>query len=76
VACEETDRFILSLANMDKVARYTCLFFRSSVADPGCFIPDPDPEIFHPGSGSRIGTGTGTLWIPDPGGEKSTDPGS
>jgi hypothetical protein len=34
-----------------------------SVSDPGCFIPDPDPYIYHPGS--RI------LWvkkyrIPDP----------
>jgi hypothetical protein len=34
-----------------------------SVADPGCFIPDPDPTI----APSRI---------PDPGGKKAPDPGS
>jgi hypothetical protein len=33
----------------------------SSVADPGCFIPDPDPNIFH--YGFRIPK----VFIPDPG---------
>jgi hypothetical protein len=37
----------------------------TSVADPGCFIPDPDPTI----APSRIR-------IPDPGGKKAPDPGS
>jgi hypothetical protein len=36
-----------------------------SVADPGCFIPDPDPTI----APSRIR-------IPDPGGKKAHVPGS
>jgi hypothetical protein len=36
-----------------------------SVADPGCFIRDPDPTI----APSRIR-------IPDPGGKKAPDPGS
>jgi hypothetical protein len=36
-----------------------------SVADPGCFIPDPDPTI----APSRIR-------IPDPGGKQAPDPGS
>jgi hypothetical protein len=34
-----------------------------SIADPGCFIPDPDPTI----APSRI---------PDPGGKKAPDPGT
>jgi hypothetical protein len=37
----------------------------SSVADPGCFIPNP-------GSGSRIRIPN--FFIPDPGGEKAPDP--
>jgi hypothetical protein len=37
----------------------------TSVADLGCFIPDPDPTI----APSRIR-------IPDPGGKKAPDPGS
>jgi hypothetical protein len=36
-----------------------------SFADPGCFIPDPDPYIFHPGSGSW-NRGVKTHRIPDP----------
>jgi hypothetical protein len=35
----------------------------SSVADPGCFIPDP-------------GSGSDHCSIPDPGGKKAPDPGS
>jgi hypothetical protein len=38
-----------------------CGRVRASVADPGCFIPDPDPTI----APSRI---------PDPGGKKAPDP--
>jgi hypothetical protein len=33
--------------------------------DPACFIPDPDPYIFHPGSGYRI-LGVKKHRIPDP----------
>jgi hypothetical protein len=36
-----------------------------SVAEPGCFIPDPYPYLFYTGSGSRIR-----------GGEKAPDLGS
>jgi hypothetical protein len=38
-------------------------FVPTTVADPGWFIPDPDPTI----APSRI---------PDPGGKKAPDPGS
>jgi hypothetical protein len=41
------------------------VLFGTSVADPGCFIPDPDPTI----APSRIR-------IPDPMGKKAADPGS
>jgi hypothetical protein len=37
----------------------------ASVADPGCFIPDPDPTI-----------ALSQIRIPDPGGKKAPDPGS
>jgi hypothetical protein len=39
------------------------LIAHTSVADPGCFIPDPDPTI-------------APSWIPDPEGKKAPDPGS
>jgi hypothetical protein len=42
------------------VKRFVC----SSVADPGCFIPDPDPTI-----------APSLIRIPDPGGKKAPDPG-
>jgi hypothetical protein len=34
---------------------------KSSVAGPGCFIPDPGSEFFHPGTRIRVKK------IPDPG---------
>jgi hypothetical protein len=32
-----------------------------SVADPGCFIPDPDPYILHPESWGQKSTGSQIL---------------
>jgi hypothetical protein len=48
-----------------KIANLRGMMSGCSVADPGCFIPDPDPTI----APSRI-------WIPDPGDKKAPDPGS
>jgi hypothetical protein len=50
---------------LDTAYKYDLKKLKSSVADPGCFIPDPDPTI----APSRIR-------IPDPRGKKAPDPGS
>jgi hypothetical protein len=49
----------------EDLAPHCLVFILDSVADPGCFIPGPDPTI----APSRIR-------IPDPGGKKAPDPGS
>jgi hypothetical protein len=46
-----------------------------SVADSGCFIPDPGSGSLTFLSRIRI-RGVKKHWIPDPGGEKAQDPGS
>jgi hypothetical protein len=54
---------VLSLQLAHDMQRVDCV--RNSVADPGCFIPDPDPTI-----------APSQIRIPDPGGKKAPDPGS
>jgi hypothetical protein len=51
--------------------RYRDSTVETSVADPGWFIPDPDPTI----APSRI-RGVKKHRIPDPGGKRAPDPGS